>query len=95
MWFVLLFRTLKVVLLTELVQFYAIPPFFLSDVTLNAIACIVISIQSQSWHFSNYMDMKNTEHSPAKNEQQEKWETETTCTEEPEIKLEKEIKHKY
>lgn len=24
------------------------PPFFLSDVTLNAIACTVISIQSQS-----------------------------------------------
>lgn len=58
------------------------PPFVLSDVTLNAIACNVISIQSQSWHFSNYMEMKNTEDPPAENEQQEKWEIETTCGEE-------------
>lgn len=82
MWFVLLFFTLKVVSLTGFVQFYTIPTFFLPDVTLNAIACAVISIQSRPWHLSNYVDMKNTEHPPAENKQQEKWEIETTCGEE-------------
>lgn len=47
-------------------------PLFLSDVTLNAIACTVISVQGPSQHFSNYMDMKNTDRPPVENEQKEK-----------------------